>query len=118
MNNNNNINLIPFSLESFSLSDFKRILEYHCVFKNDSPYEVNLYDSNKNSLDKSFEFEAYFKIPLDESNPEYDLSLQDLKKDIVAVCTWWGKEFAHSLPDCNLYYMDISGYYGDNDHDD
>jgi hypothetical protein len=88
-NNNKNFNksLIPFSLEYFSLSDFKRILEYPCLFKNDSPYLVHIYDSNKNSIDRSYEFELYFKIPLDKSDPEYDLSLQDLKDDIVADCT-------------------------------
>jgi hypothetical protein len=85
--NNNFSDLIPINLKSFSLSQFKSILEYHCVYKNDSPYEVLVYDCNKNIIDKYFEFELYFDIHLVSGNPEYNLSVNILREDIIAVCT-------------------------------
>jgi hypothetical protein len=69
-NSSNNIfsDLRPINLKSFSLSQFKSILEYHCVYKNDSPYEVLIYDCNKNILYKYFEFELYLVFKINKFN--------------------------------------------------
>jgi hypothetical protein len=87
-NNNNYMDLIPFNLKDFTSTLLKSIIEYHCLFKSDSPYIIDVFDCNKNSIDRSFEIEMYFNIPLHEYDPEYDLSVQDLREDIIAACTF------------------------------
>lgn len=86
-NSNNIFDIVPFNLKSFSLSQFKLILKYHCVFNSDRPYLLHIYDCNKNYLDWSREFELYFNIPLYVDHPDFHLSASLLRNDIIKVCT-------------------------------
>ena len=111
-NNSNNIfDIIPFSLKSFSLSQFKLILQYHCHFNIDRPYITNIklhiYDCNKNSLGWDREIELYFNTPLDVDHPAFDLYICFVRDEIIKVCTGWENEFAHILPNPDLYYLEI-----------
>jgi len=109
-NNNNIFDLVPINVKCFNISQFKLILKYYCLFNNDSPYLIHILDCNKNSLDWSREFELYFSTPLDVYNQDFDLSANMLRNDIMRACTEWANKFAHSLPNPNLYYLEITDY--------
>jgi len=73
---------------------------------------IHILDCNKNSLDWSREFELYFSTPLDVYHPDFYLSANMLRNEIIGACNEWANIFAHSLPNSDLYYLEITDYPG------
>jgi hypothetical protein len=112
-NNNNNIYLIPFSLKSFSLSDFKSIIQKYSHFNNNtssntliSPSFLHIFDSNKDYVGY-LEFKLAFDTPSGEDDSEYELGVHLLKHYMVKACSIRSNKFAFFLPDPYLFYIHI-----------
>lgn len=106
-NNNNIFDLVPINCKSFSLLQLEAILYYYCLFNNYSPYKINILDCNKNPINCSKELKLYFNTSTDIDHPDYHISANVLRYDIIRACNEWANKFAHSLPNPNLYYLEI-----------
>jgi len=109
-NNNNNVYLISFNLKSFSLSDFKFILQkYSYSNPSDtliSPYFLHLFDSNKDYIGY-LEFKLVFNTSSAEDDPEYELGVHLLYYFIIKACNIRSKKWAFFLPDPYIFYIFI-----------
>lgn len=113
-NNNYNINLIPFNLKSFSLSDFKSIMQKYSYFNSNRrsdtlirPYFLHIFDSNKDYIGY-LEFKLAFNTPSAEDDPEYELGIHLLKHFMMKTCNIRSKKLAFLLPNPYIFYMYIT----------
>jgi hypothetical protein len=91
-NNNNHIDLLPFNLKSFSLKDFKAIMQKYSYFNSNTssdklitPYFLHIFDSNKDYIGY-LEFKLAFVTPSAEDDPKYELGVHLIKYYMLKTC--------------------------------
>jgi hypothetical protein len=107
-NNNNNRNLIPFSLESFNLSDFKSIIlkySHHSTKTSGNLLKANMlhiFDSNKFHI-----CILPFNLTYSEEDDHYDYCVNLLYKEIWGASAAWSEEISEEFLEPDLFYIQI-----------
>lgn len=109
INNNNNRNLIPFSLDSFSLSDFKAIILKYSHRPSDS---INPFITKKAlhilDCDEIPVGCIFFSLPYKgENDIDHHYCVNNFYDLLIETSKNWSKEFGHELFDPYLFYMKI-----------